>query len=102
MLVIVSRIKFLLNPLDNIRKVTNFIWNKEQYVTNLFYICIEIKKAIVKLLIVTIALVGIAVMLLGVRIFFVKGGKFPDTHIHSNKHMRKMGITCAQDKDFNK
>lgn len=55
-----------------------------------------------KLLIVTIALVGIAVMLLGVRIFFVKGGKFPDTHIHSNKHMRKMGITCAQDKDFNK
>jgi len=46
--------------------------------------------------------VGIAVMLLGVKIFFVKGGKFPNTHIHSNKHMKKRGITCAQDKEFYK
>ncbi|MCQ2290496.1 MAG: hypothetical protein MJZ63_04380 [Muribaculaceae bacterium] len=55
-----------------------------------------------KLVLVIIALVGIAVMLLGVRIFFVKGGKFPNTHIHSNKHMKERGITCAQDKEFYK
>lgn len=60
------------------------------------------KKAKVKLVIVVIALVGIAVMLLGVKIFFVKGGKFPNTHIHSNKHMKKRGITCAHDKEFYK
>lgn len=41
-------------------------------------------------------------MLLGVRIFFVKGGKFPDTHIHSNKAMREHNITCASSEDGNK
>ncbi|UKI44796.1 MAG: hypothetical protein L6U16_04815 [Porphyromonadaceae bacterium] len=48
-----------------------------------------------KLVIVVIALVGIAVMLLGVKIFFVKGGKFPNTHIHSNKHMKKSVASLA-------
>ena len=54
------------------------------------------------IILVTIVLIGIAVLLLGVKIFFVKGGKFPNTHIHSNKHMRERGITCAQDKEFYK
>ena len=30
----------------------------------------------------------------------VKGGKFPNTHIHSNPEMRRRGITCAQDEKF--
>lgn len=34
-------------------------------------------------------------MLLGVRVFFVKGGKFPNTHIHSNKAMQDHNITCV-------
>jgi len=58
--------------------------------------------ATVKTLLLTLALVALAVMLLGVRIFFVRGGKFPNTHIHSNPEMRKRGITCAQDPEFNK
>lgn len=41
MLVIASCMKLMLKRCDNIRKVTNFIWNIEQNVTNLFYICIE-------------------------------------------------------------
>ncbi|MDO4511762.1 MAG: hypothetical protein Q4B68_08100 [Bacteroidales bacterium] len=56
----------------------------------------------VKLVILIIALMAVAVALLGVRVFFVKGGKFPNTHIHSNKHMRERGITCAHDKEYNK
>lgn len=48
----------------------------------------------------TLAIVGLAVLLLGVRIFFVKGGRFPNTHIHDNPEMRKRGITCAKDKEF--
>lgn len=67
-----------------------------------FIFAYNFKKAKVKLVIVVIALVGVAVMLLGVKIFFVKGGKFPNTHIHSNKHMKKRGITCAHDKEFYK
>ena len=48
----------------------------------------------------TLAIVGLAVVLLGVKIFFVKGGRFPNTHIHDNPEMRKRGITCAKDKEF--
>lgn len=50
----------------------------------------------------TLAIVGLAVLLLGVKIFFVKGGRFPNTHIHDNAEMRKRGITCARDKEFYK
>ena len=51
-------------------------------------------------LILTLVIVAVAVMLLGVKIFFVKGGRFPNTHIHDNPEMRKRGITCAKDKEF--
>lgn len=51
-------------------------------------------------LLLTVALVAVAVALLGVKIFFVKGGRFPNTHIHDNPEMRKRGISCARDKDF--
>ena len=51
-------------------------------------------------LLITVALVGIAVLLLGVKVFFVKGGRFPNTHIHANPEMRRRGITCARDNEF--
>ena len=51
-------------------------------------------------LLLTLGIVGLAVVLLGVRIFFVKGGRFPNTHIHDNAEMRKRGITCVRDKEF--
>ena len=51
-------------------------------------------------LLLTLAIVGLAVVLLGVKILFVKGGRFPNTHIHDNPEMRKRGITCAKDKEF--
>ena len=41
-------------------------------------------------------------VLLGVKIFFVKGGKFPNTHIHANPEMKRRGITCARDEEFYK
>ena len=53
-----------------------------------------------KVLLLTLAIVGMAVLLLGVKVFFVKGGRFPNTHIHDNAEMRKRGITCARDKEF--
>lgn len=51
---------------------------------------------------ITVALVGVAVLLLGVKIFFVKDGRFPNTHIHGNAEMRRRGITCARDSEFYK
>ena len=51
-----------------------------------------------KLLIVV--LLAVAVLLLGVKIFFTRDGRFPNTHIHGNPEMRKRGITCANDPDF--
>lgn len=51
-------------------------------------------------IVLTLVIVGLAVLLLGVKVFFVKGGRFPNTHIDDNPEMRKRGITCAKDKDF--
>ncbi|MBQ7691278.1 MAG: hypothetical protein IJT30_08855 [Muribaculaceae bacterium] len=51
-------------------------------------------------LLFTVVLLLVAVLLLGVRIFFTRGGRFPNTHIHSNPEMRKRGITCANDPNF--
>lgn len=50
----------------------------------------------------TVALLGIAVMLLGIKIFFFKKGKFPHTHIHGNEEMQKRGINCVQDDEYYK
>lgn len=50
-------------------------------------------------ILISLVIVGIAVLLLGIRVFFVKGGKFPSMHISSNKNMQKKGITCAVSTD---
>ncbi len=46
-------------------------------------------------LVIAIALVAIAVILLGVKVFFVKDGKFPSGHIHDSQALRHRGVTCA-------
>ena len=48
------------------------------------------------LILVTLVLVGIAILLLGIKIFFSKNGKFPNIHIEGNKEMHKRGIGCAR------
>jgi len=53
----------------------------------------------VETLIITALLVGISFLLLGLRIFFVKGGKFPNIHIGGSKAMRDRGIACATSQD---
>lgn len=48
---------------------------------------------------ITLLIVAICVLLLGLKIFFVKGGKFPNGHVSGNKAMRDKGISCAQSQD---
>jgi hypothetical protein len=47
------------------------------------------------MLIISLIIVLLAVLLLGVRVFFVRGGKFPSTHIEANKALREKGIHCV-------
>jgi len=46
-------------------------------------------------LILAVVLLGFCVVLLGIRIFFVKGGRFPNTHIEGNQALLSRGIRCA-------
>ncbi|MDR1415282.1 MAG: hypothetical protein LBI96_05680 [Odoribacteraceae bacterium] len=49
--------------------------------------------------IITSLLVGLAVVGLGVSIFFSRKGRFPETHVGHNKAMRERGIDCALSAD---
>lgn len=53
----------------------------------------------VKTILISIGVIALSIILLGVKVFFVKGGKFPSLHIHDNPAMRKMNIHCAQHED---
>ncbi len=52
-----------------------------------------------KTLLAAIIFVGLAVLLLGVNIFFFKK-PFPDGEISTNPEMRKRGIKCAKQEEL--
>ncbi len=52
-----------------------------------------------QILLFTIGFLALAILLLGVRVFFVKGGKFPSSHISDSKPLKDKGITCAVSTD---
>jgi len=54
--------------------------------------------------IVSSVLLIIGILLLGHRIFFIKGGIFPNIHIGGNKALKDKGVECAtsQDRDAQK
>ena len=53
----------------------------------------------VETILITLLIVAISLVLLGVKVFFTKGGKFPNGHVSGNKALRKKGIGCAQSQD---
>ncbi|MCH5221890.1 MAG: hypothetical protein J1F05_06165 [Muribaculaceae bacterium] len=50
-----------------------------------------------KTIILSIAVVLVCVILLGVRVLFVKGGRFPDGHVSHSKALREKGFGCASE-----
>lgn len=50
-------------------------------------------------LLITLVIVAVCILLLGIKVFFVKGGKFPNGHVSGNKEMRRRGIGCVQSQD---
>ncbi len=49
--------------------------------------------------ILSVVLVGLAVVLLGVKVLFVKGGRFPSGHAHDNPELRRRGVGCHRGGD---
>lgn len=48
-----------------------------------------------KTVLLAIALTLVCVLLLGVKVLFVKGGRFPSGHIGHSKELSRKGIHCA-------
>lgn len=48
-----------------------------------------------RLLILTMILLLAALLLLGIRVLFVRGGRFPSSHVHDNEVLRRRGLDCA-------
>jgi len=51
---------------------------------------------ILKVLILSIILLAISMVFLATQMILKKGGKFPNTSIGKNKHMRELGISCPK------
>ncbi|MBO4955188.1 MAG: hypothetical protein J6C77_02150 [Muribaculaceae bacterium] len=52
-----------------------------------------------KTLLLACSILAIAVVLLGVKVLFVKGGKFPSGHVHDSEALRRKGIGCSHSND---
>ena len=50
-----------------------------------------------KLIILSIIVLGIGILGMCFNIIFRKNGKFPDSEIEHNKELRKRGIICASE-----
>lgn len=50
---------------------------------------------IILILAISVILLLLAFVLLGVKVLFVKEGKFPSGHVHDHPEMRRRGIGCA-------
>lgn len=46
-------------------------------------------------IIISIIILSIAILLMGVKVFFTKKGSFPNTHISNSDAMKERGISCA-------
>lgn len=52
-----------------------------------------------KTLFLTLLIVACCILLLGIKVLFVRGGRFPNGHVSGNKEMRRRGIGCVQSQD---
>ncbi|MDD2196832.1 MAG: hypothetical protein PHE03_06120 [Bacteroidales bacterium] len=51
--------------------------------------------AFFKLLLIVLLILAVVFLMFGVKIFFHKSHKFPETSAGQNPEMKKRGITCA-------
>ena len=53
-----------------------------------------------KIFIFCVIIIGIAVLLMSVRILLKKNGRFVKTQVSQSKAMRDRGVTCVQSQEF--
>ncbi|MBQ6749566.1 MAG: hypothetical protein IJR02_02215 [Bacteroidaceae bacterium] len=53
-----------------------------------------------KTMLFCVIIVGIAVLLLSVRVLLKKNGRFVKTHVSQSKAMRERGVTCVQSQEY--
>ena len=53
-----------------------------------------------KTMLFCVIIVGIAVLLLSVRVLLKKNGRFVKTHVNQSKAMRERGVTCVQSQEY--
>lgn len=54
---------------------------------------------ILKVILLSVAIVGIAFVGFAITILIKKNGKFPELHIGRNEGLKKHGVYCAQTQD---
>jgi hypothetical protein len=52
-----------------------------------------------RVILLAVVIMILVILGLATQILLKKGGKFPNTHIGGNKHMKARGIVCAQTDD---
>ena len=52
-----------------------------------------------KLIMASVVLLAVAVVMLGVKVLFVKGGKFPSGHVHDLPALRDKGVKSAHENE---
>lgn len=53
-------------------------------------------------IIISICVILICVVLLGVKVFFIRGGQFPSMHIHDNKALKKKVFIVPMENQISK
>ncbi len=53
----------------------------------------------VQAIIISAILLFIGILLFGIRVFFIRGGSFPNIHIGGNQALKDKGIGCATSQD---
>jgi hypothetical protein len=59
----------------------------------------EGKMEILKVILLAIAVLGLAMAGMALTILLKKGGKFPNTHVSGNKYLKRNGVYCSQTQD---
>lgn len=54
---------------------------------------------VLKVILLAVALVSIGMLGMAITILVKKGGKFPNTHVSGNKHLKRQGVYCSQTQD---
>ena len=54
---------------------------------------------VLKVILLAVGLMVFAIAGMAITILIKKGGKFPNTHVSGNRHLKRNGVYCAQTQD---